>query len=732
MKRSRSRSQRIASVLAAAGLALAPWLAAAQTFTETTEVVVVEVPVQVIKDGEPVRGLTANDFELFEGRKKVPITGFEVLDLEMTGTSQEATAAVPVSARRHFLMLFDLSNSEPKSIIKARDAAKNVVSSLHPTDLVAVATYSAFQGPSLVIGFTPDRDQIATAIDTLGLPQLVDRSADPLKLILTATQRELASQPAASGQVQGRGDAARAEGRAGREEALVETLETFSIQSERADRNAQQTHLRNMTRSLTDLARLMAEVEGRKYVVYLSEGFDSTLITGRGPAASEDLLGAVDQATSDDRITAPTGGTGSDDQFGDTRSQNAVERMLDEFRRADCQIQAVDIGGLRAGADQGGPQRKNGREALFNMAKSTGGELYENANNINSLMGQMLRRTGVTYVLSYQPDKLKSDGSFHKLRVEVKGAGSRGTRVVHRPGFYAPRPYKDQPVMQRLLEAANDVMGEESGSIVTAVLAAPFAGGAGGAALVPVVVEVDGPTLLAGKQGAQLPVEIYIYALDKSGAVRDFVTQTVGLDLTKAEPVLRQTGLKFFGHLELPPGDYSLRTLIRNGATGSSSLTVTEVRVPAFAAGQPALVPPLFQDAAPGRWINLRQAKQEGQAEPPYLFLLKEQPYVPTTRPGQDARLVLQGYNLGAGDWKAEARVFSADGKEVPGATLQVVDKEAGSGARPTRMLASFRPPNLPPGEYELRVTLTDAAGKSETSTSRFSVGGAAGTRGGR
>jgi VWFA-related protein len=724
---SRSRLQRIVSVFTAAGLALAPWSATAQTFSETTEVVVVEVPVQVIKDGEPVRGLTAADFELFDGRKKVEITGFEVLDLNESETAQ-ANAEVPVAARRHFLMLFDLSNSEPKSIVKAREAAKGVVDGLHPTDLVSVATYSTLQGPQLVIGFTPDRRQIATAIDTLGLPQLVERSADPLRLILTATQREVGTRPAGDAS-QPRADA-RNEALAGREEALVDTLETLTASSERADRNAQQQTLRTMTKSLTDLARLMAEVEGRKYVVFLSEGFDATLLTGKGPAASEDLLTQVDAATSDDRITAPTGGTGSDEQFGDTRSQNAVEKMLDEFRRADCQIQAVDLGGLRAGGEQGFA-RKNGREALFNMAKSTGGELYENTNNINALMGQMLRRTGVTYVLSFQPDKLKTDGSFHRLKVELKGQSTRGARPVFRTGYYAPRPFKEQPVMQRLLETANEVMGEESGSIATSVLATPFAA-AGDRAQVPVVVEVDGPTLLAGKQGAQLPVEIYIYAMDKNGAVQDFITQTVGLDLTKAEPMLRQTGLKFFGHLELPPGDYSLRTLVRNGATGTSSLQVTELNIPAYSAGQPALLPPVFQDAAPARWVNLRQTKKEGQPEPPYLFMIKEQPYVPTTRPGQDARLVLQGYNLGAGDWKAEAKVFSADGKEVPGATLQMVDKEAGSGAKPTRMVASFRPPNLPPGQYELRVTLTDSAGKSQTTTSRFSVGGAAGTRGGR
>src|SRR5829696_7041889 len=104
-----SRLQRFAAGLMAASLGLAPGPAAAQTFTESTDVTVVEIPVQVVKDGEPVRGLTAADFEVFDGRKKVPVTGFEVLDLAVPAPAGSAAAAqVPVSARRHFLMLFDL------------------------------------------------------------------------------------------------------------------------------------------------------------------------------------------------------------------------------------------------------------------------------------------------------------------------------------------------------------------------------------------------------------------------------------------------------------------------------------------------------------------------------------------------------------------------------------------------------------------------------------------------
>ncbi len=728
------RYQRFMAALAVAGLGTlplpAPAAAAGQTFSGTTEVVAVEVPVQVVKDGEPVRGLTAKDFELYDGRKKVPVTGFEMLDLTAPPPPGATPAPVPISARRHFMMMFDLSFSEPKSIVKARAAAQKVVNDLNPTDLVAVATYSSLQGPQLILGFTPDRKQIASAIDTLGVPKLFDRSPDPLKLVYA---QALASRNAPT-----LAPSKATDTQASKEEALVDTLNTFAAAADHADRSAKTQMVLSMTRSFSDLARLMAEVEGRKYVVYLSEGFDATLVSGRGISLqAQSAENGGDQPSdpdtgSSDRIIASTDGTGADSQYGDTHAQNAVEKMLEAFRRADCVIQAVDIGGLRAGNDQGVGLTGVGRESLFNMAKSTGGELFENFNDLSAAMGQMLRRTGVTYVLSFQADDVKPDGSFHKLRVELKNA-PRGARVIARSGYYAPIPYKQQPPQVKLLEAASDLMSRDSGEIASSVLAAPLGAG-GDKAYVPVVIEVDGATLLAGKQDPKLPVEIYIYALDKNGSIQDFLTQTIGLDLTKLDSPLRQSGLKFFGHVELPPGTYSLRTLVRNGTTGATGLKVSELKVPAYATGEAALLPALFQEP-PGRWVPVRENPKQGQA-PPYPFMLKDQPYIPSSRPtltpGQDSRLVLIGYNLKPGDWKAHAQVMAADGKEMPGGAFKVVDKEVGSGNGPTRLLATFQPPaGLAPGSYSLRVTLTDGAGKAETSDSPFAVGGA-GARGSR
>lgn len=121
-----------------AAVALACAAAPAQTFAGTAEVVEVEIAVQVTRDGQIVRGLTAADFELYDGRKK--------------------------------LLLFDLAFSDPRAIVKAREAARELVlEGSRAGDLVGVATYSAARGPQLVLGFTSDRRQVDAALDSLGL-----------------------------------------------------------------------------------------------------------------------------------------------------------------------------------------------------------------------------------------------------------------------------------------------------------------------------------------------------------------------------------------------------------------------------------------------------------------------------------------------------------------------------------------------------------------------------------
>jgi VWFA-related protein len=692
-----------------------------QGFSERTDVVVVEVPVQVIRDGKPVKGLTAADFEIYEGRRKQEITGFEVLDLSASATSARPAEkpAVSLAARRRFLMMFDLSFSSPESVVKARRAAREILDDFHPSDLVAVAVYSPTKGPRFVLGFTSDRRQVETALDQLELVEGSGRAtADPLFLVAGAggdggggvADME---RPRGARRRESAEDAADAAGNneGGGLNASLSALATVAEQ--RTENTLRSRNIIAFTRALAEFAQVLGSIQGRKHVLFLSEGFDSQAVLGTTDPGE---IARMDDAS----VWGEHWAINNETRFGDTKTGNQLETMLEELRRADCAVQAVDIGGVRASSNA--HDQSVGTDSLFIMAHSTGGELYRNFNDLSEAIETMLERTSVTYVLSYQPE-VRYDGSYHKVRVELKNAG-RGARVVHRPGYYAPRPYNERTPLEKVLETAGKVVGgQEGGPVATSVLAAPFQM-PGGKAYVPVILEIDGPGLLAGLEGDLLPAEIYVYAMDSGGAVRDFFTQVVGLEVSKAGPALRQSGLKFFGDLDLPPGSYSIRALVRNGLTGSFGLRVTTVEVPAFDAAKPVLLPAFFPEPT-GRWLIARETSSL-ERKVPYPFMAQEQPYIPASlpalRPDEAARLSLVGYNLGSGQLTAQTVVMTADGREVGSGEIELLDREARPGPGPDRLLATFRPPKLQPGEYLLLVTVTDGNGTAETSVASFVV----------
>ena len=728
-------------VLAVAAPALAADRPAAdrQAFSETTEVTAVEIPVQVIKDGEPVRGLTAADFEIYDGRKQQTITGFDVVDLAAP-ENQTLSAAIPPAGRRHFLLIFDLANSHPVGVAKARGAViGSLLTTLIPSDVVAVATYGGNSGLKLVLGFTSDRRQIVKAIDSLGYTDLSDHTQQNHMLAAVDAAASMMSQndlaatkptppdPPTPGE--SRSDIRRAETAyamaLGMESIHFDTTYLISLiaveskLAQRMDLAEARNDVAAMAKAFAGMARMMDAVAGRKFVVYFSEGFDSTILEG-------------DQSVQDQYMIADTtqrGGGGiieSDERFGSSAQNNQIEKLLEVFRRSGCVIESVDIGGLRADQDLAseGSRRTSGETALFQLAHDTGGELFHNFNDLGQAMVRLARSTAVSYVLTFQPQGPLAPGSYHPVKVKLKNV-PRGAQVTYRLGYYAPRPFNQVAPLEKQLAAADQLMSNHaSGSIATAVLAVPFRS-ASAKAYVPVVVEADGATLFAGSAGKNVRTEIYVNAVDAQGSILDSFDQGMQLNVEQAGPALRQGGLKFFGHLELPPGEYSVRVLLRNGETGAYGKRAVTVTVPAFGGEGPVLLQPFFPEAA-GRWAVVRELPRGEQRNATYPFTVGERAYVPaalpTLAPGEAAAVALVGYRLGDGELAAQARIESADGRDLGSGELRLAGREPGNGVQPDVYRAVFRAPQgLSSGQYRLVITVTGPAG-SRTVTSPFSV----------
>ncbi len=694
----------------------------APTFEGSSQVVSVEVPVNVVsRDGEPVRGLSAADFEVWDGNDKQTISSFEVVDLKTIqepgapGAPEPAAPAPPElrpAARRHILLLFDLSFSTPSSILKARLAAREfVLHSLHPTDLAAVATYSLETGPKLIVTFTPDRVQLARAVDTLGYHQALGQSKfDPLRFVIDEPDNALLN--LASGQ--GHNDRQEL-----KDQEIYEYLKSIALAAQKEERSFQMSRISNYSRSLAQVAKALNAVQGRKQVVFFSEGFDSRLLLGRDttdPEAAEDA---------DNVLFGQSYFVDSDQRFGNTSLQGDINRMLDQFRRADCVIQAVDIGGLRAGADE--QARPSGEGALFYMANETGGELFKDANNLREPLDRMLEKTSVTYLLTFERSDLKTDGAYHKLRVKAKLPP--GARLTHRAGYYAPRPFQQLDPLERNLLASDGIASATPRrDLDLNVLTAPFRA-TPERAYVPVIIEASGKSLLAGEKGKKLDVEIYAYVSDQQGRMRDFFNRRVALDLDKggARKGMEEGGIKYYGHFDLEPGTYHVRVLVRNAGSGRTGVQTVPVTVPSYAEAQPVLLPPFFMEDHQ-KWLLVReQTGGELKGSVVYPFTVSGEPYVPAARPvlsgEKPARLCLVAYNLGKGELAVKGEVLAADGKSAPQGKLSRVERTATGIQGLDKLVATFDPAGLSAGDYVLKVAVTDpATGHKQTNSLPFQV----------
>lgn len=692
-------------------------------FEGTTRVVEVEVPVNVVdRAGLSVRDLTVDDFEIVDGGVKREIVDFEMIDLARLDPGQTQTEidrAVPASARRHFLLLFDLSFSSPNLIVRAREAAREfVLNNLHPTDLVAVAMHTVETGGRMLVTFTPDRAQVARAIDTLGAPRLTQLARrDPLLFLIddpgstSLSGSSDISDPSSDG-----GDS----GANVLQESVSAHLQVVGRQIARMERSFSRSRVSSWSRSMGDLARFMDSVSGRKHVVYFSEGFDGRLLLGKAPSPE-------DREQQQDISNIQGGQLGlidTDDIYGNIGLQNEMARMLEEFRRADCVIQAVDISGLRADSREAERARSVGQDALFYIANDTGGSLYENVTDFGSDLERVLERSEVTYLLTFLASDVEADGAYR--RIKVKANVDRKAKVTHRQGYYAPRPFDELHPLEKSLLAADAIASASTeDQLDLKVLVAPFRANAE-QAYVPIIIEVGGDELLWEQAEDEMQVEFYAYVTDRTGAMKDFFTQLVTLDLSRGRTALSRTGVKYYGHMDLAPGDYLVRVLVRNAQTGRTGAESMKLEIPEFEIAEPFLLPPFFLDGQ-RNWFLVREQDQTYQRSMVYPFTVNGDPYIPAAGPAlrndDQVQLCLVAYNLGDGSVEIRSRILAADGRPVEGGQLALVERTVTGIAGLDKLLATFSPSGLDAGSYTLLVDVREhASGSMETNSIDFTV----------
>lgn len=611
----------------------------AQKFEEKVTVTYVEVPVTVLgRDNAPVRGLTRANFEVRDDGERREIESFDAIDFAAEGgAGAKVISPLNPASRRNFLLLFDLSYSNQHTIARAQDAARDFVArSIGRRDAVGVGVIDIDHGFRFLTAFTTDRTLLTAAIAE---PRNF-RAADPLQIASSTTM--LVEPQGGMGQV-----------RQGQDIAL-ENMRDVARLSGRMDDSYKRTRLRKQVEMLGEVARTLQRLAGRKHLVLLSEGFDPRLVQGRAAGATENQV-EEDQAAEHGEMWK----IDSDLRFGSADSQKAIQLMAEQFRRSDVILHAVDIQGVRVANDAKGGAKFNSNEGLFILANSTGGTVFRNSNDITAEFDRLARQHDVVYVLGFRAPVGRA-GQFHDLKVKLVNVPA--ARVQHRGGYYDAGT---ESLLERSLSTAEVIVNDiPQMDVGLHALAAAFPGGS-----VPVVLEIAGPDLVKHAKNNRATTDMFLYAFDEQGIVRDSLFQRVTLDMAQAGEQLRDAGVRFYGTLQLPPGKYALKSLVRISETDRKGFQRIDLEVPAE--GDVSMVRPLFFAEA-GNWVMVKAARDDPKA--PYPFIVGENAFIPAARAmlrkGEPRLFTVFVYNAGADEltWEIapEAKLVSqADGKYV-------------------------------------------------------------------
>jgi Tfp pilus assembly protein PilF len=254
----------------------------------------------------------------------------------------------------------------------------------------------------------------------------------------------------------------------------------------------------------------------------------------------------------------------------------------------------------------------------------------------------------------------------------------------------------------RMETAALLMSGQEGGTIPFAILTLPLEP-QGDRVRVAVLVEVDGSALLDEHGEGPLRVDVSVYALGEGGSVQGSIANTIEADAERLGDELEKSGYQFLGELSLPPGKWSLRTLVKNPQSANVGLRITEVAVPDLKQAERFLLPPLFYVANPESWLPVQAVETRGRPSAVQALGREELPGARAIlQLDHEMETIIPAFNLGeATELRMEVRTLT--GELTADLPVRITGRQATAVPGLELVAAAFTPTNLVPGGYLLR-----------------------------
>ena len=179
--------------------------------------------------------------------------------------------------------------------------------------------------------------------------------------------------------------------------------------------------------------------EGRKSIIFVSEGFTSLL-----PAQLSDPNASMPGFNNPYRgqASAPQA-TPQQQLMADADLISDMQQVFRDVNRQNTSIYAVDPRGLAVfesdinegiGITQDAGLLRATQDTLHVLADNTDGRAIVNRNDLAAGMKQIIRDSSGYYLIGYNSSQAPTDGKFHAIKVNVK---RRGVDVRARKGYWA-------------------------------------------------------------------------------------------------------------------------------------------------------------------------------------------------------------------------------------------------------------------------------------------------------
>ena len=369
----------------------------------------VDVIVSDRKTGDVVMDLTKDDFEVREDKKPQAIQTFDTIKIdpitEATATpprpikneDDEEREAKKADVRLFIMLLDDYHVRRGNDMAVKKPLTDFVQNQLGPQDMVAVMYPLT---PVSILSFTRNHDSLISAINNF-------------------------------------------QGRRGVYEPKNEFEERYAYASAQEVENIRNDVTMGALKGAA--VKLGGMRDGRKSIIFVSEGFTSTL-----PAQLQDPVAALPGYGNPMRQSPGTDVTSprqeSMDFFNSVDLTGRLREVFDTANRNNTSIYAVDPRGL-ATFDydiQDGVSTTSDRKSLNEsldtlrvLADNTDGRAIVNRNDLGSGMKQIIRDSSGYYLLGYTSSSAPTDGKFHTIDVHVKRPG---VEVRARKGYWAYTP----------------------------------------------------------------------------------------------------------------------------------------------------------------------------------------------------------------------------------------------------------------------------------------------------